>query len=97
MPSSLFDGVSIFGTDYGFMAKMLATPLLDFKLILRRKSKQVLEKPQQPSNLNISLNKTLYNQYNQIQTEQIYRNTFENTFCEPKKSNIGITVLTISP
>ena len=66
------------------MAKMLATPLLDFKLILRRKSKQVLEKPQQPSNLNISLNKTLYNQYNQIQTEQIYRNTFENTFCESK-------------
>ena len=40
---------NIFGTDYGFMAKMLATPLLDFKLILRRKSKQVLEKPQQPS------------------------------------------------
>ena len=36
-------------------------------------------------NLNISLNKTLYNQYNQIQAEQIYRNTFENTFCEPKK------------
>lgn len=31
------------------MAKMLATPLLDFKLILRQKSKQVLEKPQQPS------------------------------------------------
>ena len=28
---------------------MLATPLLDFKLILRQKSKQVLEKPQQPS------------------------------------------------
>ena len=36
-------------------------------------------------NLNISLNKTLYNQYNQIETEQIYHNTFENTFCEPKK------------
>ena len=31
------------------MAKMLATPLLDFKLILRQKSKQVLGKPQQPS------------------------------------------------
>ena len=57
---------------------MLATPLLDLKLILRRKSKQVLEKPQQPSkSQHFSQQNSTYNQYISNSNRKIYRNIWK--------------------